>query len=94
MKTVDLLRVLSRFEHFRPDKLLFTKLDETGRPGAIWSLAAKSQLAVSFLTTGQRIPEDIEEASLDSIVDRIIPRASAPVNPAAQEAAAGAARAA
>ena len=73
MRTADLTRVADRFRPFRPARLLFTKLDETERAGAIWSLAAHTSLPVSFLTTGQQIPEDLEEATAESILDRILP---------------------
>ena len=42
MKSTDLWRVADAFEIFRPQRLLFTKLDETGSFGPIWSEAARS----------------------------------------------------
>lgn len=63
MRSADLRRVAERFEPFRPRKLLFTRLDETDSYGALWSLAVRLNLPVSFLSAGQRIPEDLEPAS-------------------------------
>ncbi len=69
MRSADLRRVAERFEIFRPDKLLFTRLDETEAYGGLWSLAAKSGKAVSFLSAGQRIPEDLEPACVDRMIE-------------------------
>lgn len=48
---------------FRPvglDGLIFSKIDETGSLGMAVSLACQSDVPVAYLTTGRRIPEDIE----------------------------------
>jgi len=71
MKPADLSEVVDRFEVFRPSKLLFTKLDETCSFGPIFSEAARTGKPVSFLTAGQRIPDDLEEASRNRIVDTV-----------------------
>ena len=63
MKSADLSRVVDAFEIFRPQRLLFTKLDETGSFGPILNEAARTGKPLSFFTTGQRIPEDLEAAS-------------------------------
>ena len=48
-------------------RLLFTKLDETGSYGPILSEAARTGKPLSFFTTGQRIPEDLEAAMLRAL---------------------------
>ena len=63
MKSADLTRVVDSFEIFRPQRLLFTKLDETGSFGPILNEAARTGKPLSFFGTGQRIPEDLETAS-------------------------------
>jgi flagellar biosynthesis protein FlhF len=72
MKSGDLSRVVDRYEIFRPHRLLFTKLDETGSFGAILQEAARSAKPLSFFTTGQRIPEDLETASKSRLVELIL----------------------
>ncbi len=69
MKSADLSRVVDRFEVFRPRKLLFTKLDETDTFGPIFNEAARTGKPISFLAGGQRIPEDLEPATKDRILD-------------------------
>jgi flagellar biosynthesis protein FlhF len=67
MKADDLRAAVDRFEAFRADRLLFTRLDETARPGPVFSEAATSRKPISFLTTGQQVPGDILPASQFSL---------------------------
>jgi flagellar biosynthesis protein FlhF len=75
MKSADLSRVVDRFEVFRPQKLLFAKLDETEAFGPILNEAARTGKPLSFLSAGQRIPEDLEPATKDRIVNLVLGRA-------------------
>jgi flagellar biosynthesis protein FlhF len=43
--------------------LLFTKLDEVDRYGQIFNVMIRGQKPLSYFTTGQRVPEDIELAT-------------------------------
>jgi flagellar biosynthesis protein FlhF len=56
----DLQEILDRFSTVAVSHLLFTKLDETSHYGDIVSLAAGSRKAVSYVTVGQNVPDDIE----------------------------------
>jgi flagellar biosynthesis protein FlhF len=67
MKPEDMTRVIERYSIFKPSKLLFTRLDETGRFGALVNQAAKYQLPLSFLASGQEIPDDLEPATKEKI---------------------------
>jgi len=62
MKRQDLMRTIRDYAAFKPDYLLFTKLDETGSQGAILSAALEAGKPLSFFANGQNIPEDIEPA--------------------------------
>ena len=57
------LAAVDRFSSMNVSALLFTKLDETRDYGSLLTLAVKSKRPVSYLTTGQGIPEHIEPAS-------------------------------
>ena len=63
MKRADLSRYVLEYELFKADYLLFTKLDETESCGAALSTAIVANKPVSFLTSGQSIPEDLESAT-------------------------------
>lgn len=63
--------IVRRYAAAPVHRLLFTKLDETGRIGPLLNLAHQSRLPISYVTTGQRVPEDLEEAAPRSLVDRL-----------------------
>ncbi|MGH9622638.1 MAG: hypothetical protein ACRD45_23395 [Bryobacteraceae bacterium] len=64
-----LARTAERFQIFAPAKLAFTHFDEAGSPGAVLDQALRSGLPVSFLSSGQKIPEDIAEASKAALLE-------------------------
>ena len=69
MKRGDMARCTRQFEEFRTNFLLFTKLDETESFGAIISTAIISGKPLSFFTNGQSIPEDLEVANLEALLE-------------------------
>jgi flagellar biosynthesis protein FlhF len=52
--------------------LLLTKLDETQCHGPILGLPLVSRLPVSYLTTGQNVPDDIQEATPRAVADFLL----------------------
>ena len=52
-------------------RLLFTKLDEAVRPGALLSAAAHSQLPTSYFSVGPAIPGAIEAGDLHKLAARV-----------------------
>ncbi len=71
MKPADLARMVDAFAVLRPDRLLFTRLDETTSYGPIFSEAARTAKPLSFFCAGQRIPEDLEAASRERVLDLV-----------------------
>lgn len=55
-------RAIQRFGDVRMDKLIFTKLDETDKLGILLNCVAKVDRPLSYVTTGQDVPDDIEVA--------------------------------
>jgi flagellar biosynthesis protein FlhF len=72
MKSVDLTRAVDRFEQFRPARLLFTRMDETTQYGPVINEAARTGKPVSFLASGQLVPEDLVPASTKAILDLVM----------------------
>lgn len=72
MKPSDMSRVVDSYAVFGPQKLIFTHVDETSRYGALVSEAARHDLPISFLCTGQRIPDDLEEATAHRLTDLVL----------------------
>ena len=72
MKSADLARAADSFACFRPRRLVFTRLDETGSFGPILNVAARSGTPLSFFGTGQRIPEDLETAAAGRVAELVL----------------------
>jgi flagellar biosynthesis protein FlhF len=72
MKAADVTRMVDRFEIFRPQRLLFTRLDETESLGPIFNEAARTGKPLSFFANGQRIPEDLEAVTWDRLVEGLL----------------------
>jgi flagellar biosynthesis protein FlhF len=63
---------VARFKPLGLTSLVFTKLDESTVFGPLLSTALHAQLPMSYFTTGQRVPEDIEVATPERVVDLIL----------------------
>jgi flagellar biosynthesis protein FlhF len=72
MKSADLSRVVDGFEVFRPQRIIFTKMDETGSFGPILNESVRTGKSVSFFATGQRIPEDLEAATKSRVAELVL----------------------
>jgi flagellar biosynthesis protein FlhF len=64
MKERDLEKVEQRFGGLLPVKsYIFTKIDETEEYTPLYNQLIRSKHPLSYMTTGQRVPEDIELAT-------------------------------
>jgi flagellar biosynthesis protein FlhF len=63
----DVQAAISKFALFGVNSLIITKLDETCRAGAAVATAAGAGLPLVYLCNGQRVPEDIERATAESL---------------------------
>jgi flagellar biosynthesis protein FlhF len=72
-RDADQAEVMAGFARFAPQSLIFTKLDETATYGPILNQVVRSGLPVSYLTCGQRVPEDLEEATREGLAKRLLP---------------------
>jgi flagellar biosynthesis protein FlhF len=53
-------------------KIIFTKLDEASYFGNMLNIKVDSGKNLSYLTTGQSVPDDIEVAEADKILNYIV----------------------
>ncbi|GAF86933.1 unnamed protein product, partial [marine sediment metagenome] len=51
---------------------IFTKIDEAERFGSVINQIMKLPLPISYITTGQNVPEDIERASKEKILNLLL----------------------
>lgn len=64
----DALSIFKAYKLFEPTALLFTKTDETKDLSLIPSLSVYTNLPLSYLSTGQDVPEDIALAETEVVV--------------------------
>ena len=70
-KEKDFNRIIDRFRAIPIDSLIFTKLDESSEYGDLLNHLIRTKIPVSYFTSGPQVPEDIEVATLEKLVDLI-----------------------
>lgn len=71
-KEDNLSAIGNQFGFLPIDRIIFTKLDESYTYGSIVNQIFKIKKPLSYLTTGQKIPEDIEVAEKERIISLIL----------------------
>jgi flagellar biosynthesis protein FlhF len=74
--TSSIHSVLQGFAPVQPTAVILTKLDEAPHTAGAVSALAESRLPsvpLSYVTTGQQVPDDIEVASVDRLFSRLLP---------------------
>lgn len=66
-KLEDLLETADAFKELGVNRLIFTKLDETNSLSNVIEVAQRLRIPLSYVTTGQSVPEDIEVATFEVI---------------------------
>lgn len=67
-------QIWKRFAVFEPAKLLVTHADALEAPASLIEFAITSGLPLSFIGTGQQVPEDIRTASKTELLAELMPR--------------------
>lgn len=68
-KEKDLEVIIEQFTSLPISKFIFTKLDETNSIGTLFNLMIKYNKGLAYYTNGQEVPEDIEEANRDRLIE-------------------------
>jgi flagellar biosynthesis protein FlhF len=64
--------ILNNYDFLQNYKLIFTKMDETPIPGIILNARVLTNKKISYVTTGQSVPDDIEIANIDKITKNLL----------------------
>ena len=72
-KGSDLEEILRRFQPLMYQHVVITKLDEVGSPGPLLGLALQQNLSISYLATGQEVPDDLEPATPRRLAGFLVP---------------------
>ena len=71
-KQKDLKKIIQNYKILKFNSLILTKVDETEVYGSILTSAYYSNVPISYVTTGQSVPEDIEEANNDKLINLVL----------------------
>jgi flagellar biosynthesis protein FlhF len=73
LRASDVVRIGDLYQVPAPTEVVITKLDETVEVGGVMHAALPSNIPIAYLCSGPRVPEDIREASVDAVVDAVLP---------------------
>lgn len=68
----DLLKITTKYKIATDYKIIFTKLDETSSLGNILNIKQLTGADLSYATTGQNVPDDIEELNPMKVAKQIL----------------------
>ena len=71
-KEEDLYETAKRFSMTRIDRLIFSKIDETSTYGTLFNISDRTGIPLTYLTNGQRVPEDILVATGEAVSNLIL----------------------
>lgn len=67
MKEQDMQKIADNFLDMKFNQFIFTKADETNSYGVMYNMICHYQTGVSYITTGQDVPDDIRKATPEII---------------------------
>ncbi len=67
-----LYNTIDNFKSVGISSIIFTKIDETTGIGGLLSISKKYNIPVSYITNGQKVPDDIEDATKDRLTEIFI----------------------
>ncbi|MBQ7704678.1 MAG: flagellar biosynthesis protein FlhF [Selenomonadaceae bacterium] len=79
-KLNDAREIVNKFSAVNPDRIIITKIDETGNFGTAVNLLRNINLPLSFLTMGQSVPDDIAVGSADTVTKLLLDKISRGAN--------------
>jgi flagellar biosynthesis protein FlhF len=72
-RSEDVSRIVTRFQKLSPQRVIFTKMDETESRSAVVGDLLRSEVRITFLTNGQRVPEDLLSPSASEMAKWVLP---------------------
>lgn len=73
VKFEDLVRIVDRYKELVINRTIFTKLDETVSLNTLVNGAYYTKYPLSYFSTGQDVPDDIEVANIERIAALLLP---------------------
>lgn len=73
LRASDVTRIADLYEVPAATEVVITKLDETVEVGGVMHAALPESIPIAYLCNGPRVPEDIREATVEAVVDAVLP---------------------
>lgn len=71
-KSRDMKMIAEHFGRYQLDKVIFTKLDETGSYGPLFNVLNDFPLMLSYMTNGQNVPDDLLMATKEQLTGMLL----------------------
>lgn len=71
-KYSDLLEIAEVYAALTDYSIIFTKLDETSAAGAMMNIHVRTKCPLSYVTTGQNVPDDISEVNPQKVAKQLL----------------------
>ena len=71
-RELELTETVRRFDRVGIDRLIFTKIDECSQLGSLFNIQIQYGKPLSFVTNGQRVPEDLIEITPEKVASLIM----------------------
>ncbi|NFP91547.1 flagellar biosynthesis protein FlhF [Clostridium sporogenes] len=71
-KNKDIETIIKGYTILEYENIIITKLDETSTYGSILTILDKGKKPISFITTGQDVPDDIKEGNKEEIAKIVL----------------------
>ncbi|MDR9745087.1 flagellar biosynthesis protein FlhF [Paenibacillus taichungensis] len=71
-KSSDMVQITEHFSKYGLDKVIFTKMDETGSCGPMFNLLHRFPLKLAYVANGQNVPDDLLKPDADSLTKQLL----------------------
>ncbi len=71
-KREDVMDIYEHFSFLDIGSAILTKFDETKKVGGLFSFLIEKQIPVSYISKGQLVPDDLEVADREKLMDRFV----------------------
>ncbi|MFC9707994.1 flagellar biosynthesis protein FlhF [Paenibacillus sp. NPDC056933] len=71
-KSADMIQITEHFSKYGLDKVIFTKMDETGSCGPMFNLLHRFPLKLAYVANGQNVPDDLLKPDAESLTRQLL----------------------
>ncbi|MEO2213879.1 flagellar biosynthesis protein FlhF [Paenibacillus amylolyticus] len=71
-KSADMVQITEHFSKYGLDKVIFTKMDETGSCGPLFNLLHRFPLKLAYVANGQNVPDDLLKPDADLLSKQLL----------------------